>query len=165
MYLKTASDANQTSARYKTHTQKKKDRKKERKKDRKKERKKVREKEKTKKVSKFPRFLRRNGSKNGTRTWWRQIEQKHLGAQGSLFASDIKMYIGICLGDVSSTRKQYITNASLVMNNTDLNHKHVVQLAKALTYLSHLHTLDIPTNLRSSVQTYLIYHPNTPAGK
>ena len=56
--------------------------------------------------------------------------------QGSLFASDIKMYIGNCLGDVSSTCKQYITTISQVINNRDLNDEHVVQLTQALTYPS-----------------------------
>ena len=32
----------------------------------------------------------------------------HTKIQGSLFASDMKMYIGICLGDVTFTRKQYV---------------------------------------------------------
>ena len=44
------------------------------------------------------------------------------------------MYIGICLGDVTITRKQYITNTSLVINNSDFNYEHVVQLTEALTY-------------------------------
>ena len=39
--------------------------------------------------------------------------------QGSLLASDIKMYIGICLGDVPFTRKQHITNTSLLINNSN----------------------------------------------
>ena len=56
--------------------------------------------------------------------------------QGSLFAGDIKMYIGICLDDVPFSSKQYITNTNLVLNNSDLNYEHVVQLTQALTYLS-----------------------------
>ena len=55
---------------------------------------------------------------------------------GNLFASGIKMYIGICLGDVIFTRKQYITNTSLVIDNSDLKYRHVVQLTQALTYTS-----------------------------
>ena len=51
--------------------------------------------------------------------------------QGGLIARSIKMYIGICLCDISFTRKQYITNTSLVMNNTDLNYEHVAQLTQA----------------------------------
>ena len=58
------------------------------------------------------------------------------GYRGSLFASDIKMFVGICLGDISFTRKQYITNTSLVMNNSDLNYEHVVQLTQVLAYKS-----------------------------
>ena len=56
--------------------------------------------------------------------------------QGSLFASDIKMYIGICHGDVPFTRKQYITNANLVINNSNLDCEHVAQLTQALTHPS-----------------------------
>ena len=63
------------------------------------------------------------------------IEHKNT-IRGGLFASDIKMYIETCLGDVSFTRKQYITNTSLVINNSDLNYEHVVQLTQALTYPS-----------------------------
>ena len=46
------------------------------------------------------------------------------------------MYIGICLGDVPFTRKQNITNASLVINNSNLNYEYVVQLTQALTHQS-----------------------------
>ena len=56
------------------------------------------------------------------------VDTRDVRIQGSLFASDIKMYIGICLGDVTFTRKQYITNTSLVIHNSDLNYEHVVQL-------------------------------------
>ena len=56
--------------------------------------------------------------------------------QGNLYASDIKMCMGLCLGDVTFTRKQCITNTSLVTNNSDLNYEHVVQLTQALTYTS-----------------------------
>ena len=59
-----------------------------------------------------------------------------LRIQGSLFANDTRMYIGICLGGVSFTRKQHITNTSLVINDNDLDYEHVVQLILALTYLS-----------------------------
>ena len=55
---------------------------------------------------------------------------------GSLFASGIKIYIRICLGDVPFTRKQYITNASLVINNSNINYEHVIQLTQARTYPS-----------------------------
>ena len=56
--------------------------------------------------------------------------------QGSLFASDINiyLYIGICLGDVPFTCKQYMANTSLVINNSNRNYEHVVQLTQALTY-------------------------------
>ena len=53
--------------------------------------------------------------------------------QGSLFASNINMYIGLCLGDVTFTHKQCLTNTSLVINNNDLNYEHVVHLTQALT--------------------------------
>ena len=43
-----------------------------------------------------------------------------------LFDSDSNMYIGICVGNVPFTRKQYITNTSLVINNSILNCEHVV---------------------------------------
>ena len=56
--------------------------------------------------------------------------------QESLCASDIKMYIVFHLGDVTFTRKQYRTNTSLLINNSDLNYEHVVQLTKAVTYPS-----------------------------
>ena len=39
--------------------------------------------------------------------------------QASLFASDLEMYVGICLGDVSVTRKQYITNESRVITHAN----------------------------------------------
>ena len=55
---------------------------------------------------------------------------------GSLFASDIKIYIGICLGDVPFTLKQYITNTSLAINTSNMNYEHVVQLTQARTYPS-----------------------------
>ena len=35
--------------------------------------------------------------------------------EGCLFANDIKMYIGICLGVIPLTCKQYIINTSLVI--------------------------------------------------
>ena len=46
--------------------------------------------------------------------------------QGSLFASDINiyLYIGICLGDVPFKHKQYITDTCLVINNSNHNYKH-----------------------------------------
>ena len=56
--------------------------------------------------------------------------------QGSLFASDIEMYIVNCLGDVTFTCKQYITNTSLVINKSNLNYERVVQLTHTLTYPS-----------------------------
>ena len=57
--------------------------------------------------------------------------------QARFFASDIRMYmIGICLGDGTFTSKQYITNTSQVINNSDINYEHVVQLTQALTYPS-----------------------------
>ena len=37
-------------------------------------------------------------------------KDEHSRIQGSLYASDIEMCIGICLGDVTFTRKQYIAN-------------------------------------------------------
>ena len=61
---------------------------------------------------------------------------KDIRILGSLFASDIKIYIGICLGDVPFTRKQYKTNTNLVINNSNINYKHVLQLTQALTYPS-----------------------------
>ena len=45
----------------------------------------------------------------------------------NLFASDIKMYSGIRLADVPFMRKQYVTNTSLVINNSNLNYEHVVK--------------------------------------
>ena len=48
--------------------------------------------------------------------------------QGSLLASDIKMYIVNCLGDVPFTCKQHITNTSLVINNSNLTFEHVTLL-------------------------------------
>ena len=54
---------------------------------------------------------------------------------------------------------------SLVIDNSDLNYEHVVQLTQAFTYHLHLHTPDIPTNKRSFVQTHPTYNPSTPAGK
>ena len=65
---------------------------------------------------------------------WRHSQTR---IQGSLFASDVKMYIAICLRDVLFTPKQYIKrNTSLVINSSDLNYEHVVQLTLALTYPS-----------------------------
>ena len=64
----------------------------------------------------------------------------HTKTQGSLFATDIKMCIGICLGDITFTCKQYLTNKyTIVINNTfysDHNYEHVVQLTQALPYPS-----------------------------
>ena len=56
--------------------------------------------------------------------------------QGSLFAGYIKMYIGIFLGNVPFTRKEYITSTSLMLNNSNLNYEHVAQLTQVLTYPS-----------------------------
>ena len=53
--------------------------------------------------------------------------------QGNLFASDIKMYSGIRLADVPFMRKQYVTNTSLVINNSNINYEHVLQSTQALT--------------------------------
>ena len=73
------------------------------------------------------------------------------------------MYIGICLGDATFTCKQYITNTSLVINNSNLNYEHV----DTGTIHSHLylHTPDILTNICSSVQTHPAYNPSTPSGQ
>ena len=60
---------------------------------------------------------------------------KNTRIQGNLFASDNNMYIGICLADVIFTRKKYITNTSLVIDNSDLNYGHVVQLTQAHGYV------------------------------
>ena len=56
--------------------------------------------------------------------------------QGSLFASDIEMYLGICLREVTSIRKRYITKTSRVIDCSDPNNEHVEQLTQALTYPS-----------------------------
>ena len=85
--------------------------------------------------------------------------------QGSLFASDINMYIGICLSDVAFTRKRYITNTSLVIKKSDLNYEHEVNEHRHLHTHLHLHIPDIPTNIHSSVQTHQTYNPCTPTGK
>ena len=63
------------------------------------------------------------------------VEPKILASEEKA-TTTIKMYVGICLGDVSFTRKQYITNTSLVINNSDLNYEHGVKLTQALTYPS-----------------------------
>ena len=44
----------------------------------------------------------------------RRGDMRDTRIQGNLFASDIEMYIGICLYDVPFTRKQYITDTILV---------------------------------------------------
>ena len=46
------------------------------------------------------------------------------------------MYIGIFLGNVPFTRKEYITSTSLMLNNSNLNYEHVAQLTQVLTYPS-----------------------------
>ena len=55
------------------------------------------------------------------------VEPKILASEEKA-TTTINMYVGICLGDVSFTRKQYITNTRLVINNSDLNYELVVQL-------------------------------------
>ena len=59
--------------------------------------------------------------------------------QGRFFASDIKMYTGICLRQVPSTSKQYILNTSLVINNSNFNYEHDCNY---LQTHRHLHTPD-----------------------
>ena len=59
---------------------------------------------------------------SGNKDLW----QPHAMTQRSLFATDIKLYIVFCLGDVPLTHKQYITNTSLEINYGDLNYEGVV---------------------------------------
>ena len=48
-------------------------------------------------------------------------------------ASDIKMCIGICLGDTYYIHTQTMHNKySLIIDHSDLNNEHVVQLTQAL---------------------------------
>ena len=91
--------------------------------------------------------------------------------QGSLFASDIKMYIRICFGNVPFTRKQYIKNTSLVINNSNLNCEHVIKSTQTLIHPSaptHSWHTDKQTQFctdRHPHPVHPTYNPSTPAGK
>ena len=46
------------------------------------------------------------------------------------------MYLEICLGDISFTRKQYITNTGRMKNNSGLNYEQEALLKQALAFTS-----------------------------
>ena len=90
--------------------------------------------------------------------------------QGCLFVSDINMSIEIWLCDVPLTRKHYLTNTSVVINNRNLNYEHV-KLIQALIYPS-APTHSWHTNKHTQFCTdrhphhaYSTYDQSTPAGK
>ena len=58
--------------------------------------------------------------------WWNECRVKDTGIKGSLFTSDIKLYMGMCLCDVPFTRKQYTISTSLVISNSNLTYEHMV---------------------------------------